>query len=223
MTRHPDDVTLDAWVEGTLPDAERASLDAHLAQCGRCRDEAARQRALLDSLRGLPASVNPGVDLRPAIRAELARRTSTPDRWSAARSLRVPLAAAALLLIAVTATVTTLLLGDRAERDDVVAVERERDMEERDDVTLASFDQERADYVRTADELSALLERHRDRLEPETVALVEQNLRTIEQALREAEAALLADPASLALHEMILATHKKKVEVLRWANDLVRG
>jgi hypothetical protein len=77
--------------------------------------------------------------------------------------------------------------------------------------------------VRTADELSALLERHRDRLEPETVALVEQNLRTIEQALREAEAALLADPASPALHEMILATHKKKVEVLRWANDLVRG
>jgi hypothetical protein len=218
MKQHPDDVTLDAWAEGTLADAERAALDAHLAECGRCRAEAERQRALLASLRALPARVDPGVDLRPAIRAELARRTSAPGRWSAARSLRVPLAAAALLLIAVTATITTLLLSDRAGRDDVVAVDRERD-----DVTLASFDQERADYVRTADELSALLERHRDRLEPETVALVEQNLRTIEQALREAEVALLADPASPVIHEMILATHQKKVEVLRWANDLVRG
>ena len=216
MREHPDDLVVDAYVEGMLDAAERASLEAHLAACGRCRVEVERQRALIVGLRGLPKTVEPDVDLRPGIRAAIRVREQADARSRWMRSLRVPLAAAAALLIAVTAGVTTLLLADR-EGDDRFARTEDRT------VLLASFDARRADYTRTADELAAVLQRHRDELSPETVALVEENLRTIDRALGEAEAALRADPASPAVRELILATQEHKVDVLRWANSLVRG
>ena len=215
--RHPDDVTLDAWVEALLPADERAAIDAHLAACARCRDEVERQRALMERLHALPRAVEPGEDLRPAIRAEIRRRVVAADRRRSFRALRFPLAAAAMLLIAISAGVTALVLASR-ESEPELAVET-RNV----DVTLASFDRSRAEHVRTAEDLSALLERHRDELAPETIELVERNLRTIDRALREADEALRADPSSPVLLEMILATEEKKVEVLRWANSLVRG
>ena len=216
MLDHPDDVTLDAYVETLLAPAERAELDAHLATCERCRTEVARQRELLGALHALPESIEPGLDLRPAIRASIRARDEADARARWMRSLRVPLAVAALLLIAVTAGVTTLLLADR-ENDTRFAGDSVRNVE------LASFDARRADYTRTADDLAALLEQHRDALSPETIALVEENLRTIDAALLEAEAALAADPASPAVRELILATQEHKVDVLRWANELTKG
>ena len=82
---------------------------------------------------------------------------------------------------------------------------------------------ERVDRGVGAQQAAAGQVEHRDELAPETVALVEENLLTIDRALGEAEAALRADPASAAVRELILATHEHKVDVLRWANSLVRG
>ncbi|HEX6587579.1 MAG TPA: zf-HC2 domain-containing protein [Longimicrobiales bacterium] len=215
---HIDDVTLDAHVEGLLPEAERAAVDAHLAACTRCAGEVRRQRALLERLAALPRAIEPDDDLRPAIRAQVRRRAAGDERRRQLRALRVPLAAAALLLIAISAGVTALVLDSRDRAPELAGRQHGRD-----DVTLASFDASRTEHVRTASDLQAVLERHRDELSPETIELVERNLRTIEQALREADEALRADPSSPVLLEMILATEAKKVEVLRWANSLVRG
>jgi anti-sigma factor RsiW len=216
MNEHVSESQIDAWVENLLEARERAQVDAHLAGCARCRAEADAMRSLLDAMRGLPRDIDPGVDLRPAIHAARAARTHADARRSWARSLRVPLAAAAVLLVAVTAGVTALVLSDRAP---AVEVARSRP----GPVDLVSFDATRADHVRTAGELAVLLERHREELSPETVALVEENLRIIDRALREAEAALRADSAAPGVRDLILATHERKVEVLRWANDLTRG
>jgi hypothetical protein len=216
MSEHPDDTRLDAYVEDLLDAHERADVDAHLAGCARCRDEIAALRTLLERMRALPRSIDPGADLRPAIRAARDERRLADERRRWARSLRVPLAAAAVLLVALGAGVTALVLSDGDERFELT--ERGRRT-----VVLASFEARRADYVRSAAEQAALLERHRDELAPETVALVEQNLRTIERALAEAEAALRADPASPVVRELILATEEQKVDVLRWANALVEG
>ena len=216
MMEHPDDVTLDAYVEQLLDDDARAALDAHLATCARCRDEIGRQRALLDALRALPARVAPDADLRASIRDGLRTVAAGEARRRALRGLRVPLAAAAVLLVAVSAGVTALLLSDR-ERAPELAQNIERP------VVAVSFDARRAEYTRTANELATLLDRHRAELAPETVALVEENLRTIDRALGEAEAALRADPASATVRELILATQEHKVDVLRWANSLVEG
>ena len=219
MRPHPDVETIDAFAEDLLDGARRAELEEHLRGCERCRDEVERQRALLAALRAMPPRIGPGVDLRPAIRRAVGTRAAAHTRARVLRSLRVPLATAALLLIAVTATVTTLLLDEPAQQGSRVAFERDGDAA----ATPARFDATRAEYVRTADELAALLELHRDELEPETVALIERNLQTIDQALREADAALRADSASPVIREMILANHAKRVEVLRWANSLIRG
>lgn len=220
MREHPDDITLDAYVEDLLDAAGRARLDVHLAECARCRAEVAQLTTLRGALRELPTRIDPGADLRPGIRAEHARRVRAGRHRGAMRSLRMPLAAAAVLLVAVTAGVTALLLGDSERAGRVADVPRS--VERRDGVSPAAFREARSDYVRTAEELSALLERHRGSLAPETVRLVEENLRTIDQALSEAEAALRADPASSVLHELILDTHERKVEVLRWAESLAR-
>ena len=214
MTDHPNESRIDAYVEGLLDARERAHVDAHLAGCDRCRDEVAAMRSLLSAMRALPRDIAPDIDLRPGIRAALREREQAEQRRRWSRSLRVPLAAAAVLLVAVTAGVTSLLLADR-ESVRLTA-------EEASGVQLASFDVRRADYVRTADELALLLDRHRGQLSPETIALVEESLATIDRALREADAALAADPGSPVVRELILATHEHKVEVLRWANQLGR-
>ena len=217
MHAHPDDVTLDAYVEELLEPVARAAIDAHLAACARCRDEVARQRELLGALHALPRTIEPDVDLRAAIRADVRAGAADAARRRRARSLRVSLAAAAVLLVALSAGVTALLMdrGESARTGRFAGDDRT--------VMLASFDARYADYDRTADQLAAVLERHRHELAPETVALVEENLRTIDRALGEAEAALLADPASPVVRELILATQEHKVDVLRWANSLLRG
>lgn len=218
MREHPDDVTIDGWVEGLLSDAQRAAIDTHLRACARCRAEVARQTELLAALRALPDRVDPGTDLRPAIRAGIDRARRARHGRRVLRSLRLPLAAAAVLLVAITATLTALLLADR-EADEVARRASDRG----GIVRVADFGAARSEYVHAAEDLSATLERHRDALAPETVALVEQSLRTIDEALREADAALREDPASPLLRDMILENHEKKVEVLRWANSIARG
>ena len=215
MTDHPDDVTLDAYVEALLDPPARAALETHLAGCARCRDEVARQASLLDALRALPDRIPPGVDLRPGIRAGIGGRARAGGTRAALRALRVPLAAAAVLLVALTATVTVLVLGDR--RADRVA---EQDPARPGISNAADFGDARSRYVSTAEELALLLERHRASLAPETVALIEESLRAIDAALAEADAALRADPGSPILRDLILATHERKVEVLRWATEL---
>ncbi|HUF12949.1 MAG TPA: zf-HC2 domain-containing protein [Longimicrobiales bacterium] len=219
--QHPTDTTIDAYVEELLADAERSLVDAHLRECASCRGEVARQRELLAELRALPRRLEPGIDLRPGVRGELARRAHARRRRAALRALRVPLAAAAVLLIAITAGVTALLLSERRAAEFATTEGAPSPPTDRGAVSLADFRDSRSDYVRTAQELSIALERHRALLSPETVELVEENLRTIDRALREADQALREDSvASPVLRELILATHQKKVEVLRWAISL---
>lgn len=52
---HPTPDRLEAYVEEALPDAERAVLESHLHECGRCRAEVEEWRALFTALEGLPA------------------------------------------------------------------------------------------------------------------------------------------------------------------------
>ena len=217
MSEHLSDNQIDAYAEELLDARARAEADAHLAGCAQCRDELAAIRSLLGAMRELPRDLDPGVDLRPAIRASRERRAHADARARWVRSLRVPLAAAAVLLVAVTAGVTSLVLADRESES---RVEVSRGATGR--VQFASFEEERSYYVRSADELAHVLAIHRSELSPETVALVEQNLEIIDRALGEAEAALLADSASPVVRDLIIATHEQKVEVLRWANELTR-
>jgi len=74
-----------------------------------------------------------------------------------------------------------------------------------------------ADYEAAARELSGILAAERERLRPETVALVERNLAIVDTALADARAALERDPANPELRRLFAAAYRQKVELLRWA------
>ena len=69
------DPLLARLADGSLDDAERASLDAHLAGCARCRAEAEAQRAVFAALSARPPATPP-FDLAARIAAEIARESS---------------------------------------------------------------------------------------------------------------------------------------------------
>ncbi|HXO86395.1 MAG TPA: zf-HC2 domain-containing protein [Gemmatimonadales bacterium] len=91
---HVDEGTLHAYLDSELPPSERASLEAHIAQCGTCRALLADERALLERSTALLASARP-VE-RPAPPFEQVRRA--PRRpWY----LRTPVAWAASIVLAI--------------------------------------------------------------------------------------------------------------------------
>ena len=113
MTLHERE-RLSAWLDGELPPAERAEVEAHLAACEECAALLANLEAVDDLARELPAEAPTGYfetfPERVRARVETATGGRPGARW------RPPVwtwAAAAVLLLAV---VTPLTL-DRLDRD----------------------------------------------------------------------------------------------------------
>ncbi len=90
---HVDEGTLHAYLDGELSGAERAQLEAHLAECAPCRDRLAEERGLIEradrllTLAELPA----GHTHRPApapVQSQRRRpRFAVPGAWAASIAL----------------------------------------------------------------------------------------------------------------------------------------
>lgn len=207
---HPEiERSLGDYLDGTLAPQAAERVEAHLADCAECRAELDELRSLIAQASGLPRSIEPPRDLWPDVDAQLDR-----SAWATIRSLRYPLAAAAAALIIVASYLTTFLFRDAPplSTDD-----------ERSGATVALVTRWEAieeDYVAAAAELQETLEATKSRLAPETVELIEENLRIIDDAIRETRRALVNDPGSRELMEMLSATHQKKIEVLQQVSRL---
>lgn len=96
---HPDDFLLADYVDGTLPDPERAVVDAHLGTCPRCREEVDLARSAVRALGTLEEAEVPLGVTGPVLReaSERGRRPSFGPRtqWVAG------LAAAAAIVVVV--------------------------------------------------------------------------------------------------------------------------
>ena len=93
---HPDDL-LAEYVDGTLPERERAAVDAHLETCARCRGEVELARGAVVALRDLhdvPVPVGVTGRVLEEARSSAPKKTSSsgPTRWIAG------LAAAAVIV-----------------------------------------------------------------------------------------------------------------------------
>jgi len=219
---------LDDWVEGSLPDAERREVAAHLESCEACRGEAAGLGALFSATAGLPREIQPPRDLWPAIDARLDEVVDDAGEVAPAAVVSLPrarsrrsgiprwgLVAAALALVLVTAVATSILTR---RWDQAMALKLQRAGERaptaagtmNDDVS----DQE-ARFLAASQELLTGLEGQR--LSPETMAIVRRNLEVIDAAIAELHAALERDPGNGELTRMLLATYQRKIDLLEQA------
>ncbi len=201
--------------DGTHPLADTSRGARHLLHCARCRTDVERIRELLALAATLPRSVEPPADLWPDIQARIRRQpgaTSAPavhrSRWDSFTSDRRWLAAAAVVLIAVSSAVTALIYQPSGsfvvEAPDSLA-SPERTPEVR---TV------RDDYDRLDRELMQLLAAQREKMQPETIAKVERNLAIIDQAIAEIRAALVEDPSNQALHDLLKRSYGQKRALL---------
>ena len=97
---HLTETQINDLIDDALDPAEAADVGAHLDSCAQCSAVVAGLRELMQRLSALPLSVPPERDLRANIWTQADRRTLW--HW------RYPLAAAAILLIGITSTLTVL-------------------------------------------------------------------------------------------------------------------
>jgi len=185
-------------------------------------------RLLLGSL---PKELAPERDLSSSIAA---RTWDSRDRlvvpgWTDAAPAAAPgpgrpwwkgqaltLAAAAAVLITVTSAVTTWIVR-QSENDAATTVATTSVSGE---AAFAEYTDVEAQYASAIADLSAAVEAERDNLPPETVALIEENLRIIDEAIRESMAALRSSPRSLPLQQALVTSYERKLDFLRQAAAL---
>ena len=188
------------FVDDTLASGERDAVHAHIAACAECRAEAEAMQSLLQRVATLPKSIEPMRDLRPQMWAKADHR----GLWQ----WRYPLAAAAILLIAVS-SVITLFLSRQPDGGPTARIEVPTGR-----VDLVSIEQQ---YTTELEQLQRLLRDNREELAPETVQILEENLRIIDTAINEARTALTKDPNSHTLGELLKSAYQRKVELLKQA------
>lgn len=217
MKGHLADDRLNDHVDGLLDPATEAAVTRHLARCAECAAEVASLRHFRAATGALPRTLDPGVDLRPAIRTEAARRAAGRQRVRAGSRRERPvspafLATAAAAVVAV--GLLTLALGRGAGGNGPASAPLASPEPE---ATILALDRE---YARAAAELEATLDAATGGLAPGTARLVRTNVDAVDRALAESRRALLEDPTSPVLRELVLAAHRQRLEVLRQAASL---
>lgn len=204
---------LDDYLDALLPLEAAEAVESHLADCGECREEVEALRAIMAGAKQLPMSIQPARDLWPEIDAQL---DVTPIRERTLWSMRFPLAAAAAVLVVVSSALTAYLVSQRGDvRSD------ERWPVNVLGVSLVSeWRTSEDEYLKATVELLETLDLVKGQLPPETVAMIEANLRIIDEAIQESRAALAVDPNNGELVEALSARYRKKLEVLQQVNRL---
>ena len=194
---------LDAYLAGSLGEAERLLVEAHLAECPACAADHRAALALLPLVGALPRTLEP----RPELWDGIARRLG-PARYG--RFVAAPVwavAAGLLLALGVGAAATWIVTRSPAGRSG----------------PESGFVVTEASYTQSIADLAALYARQRDSLPPATRALIEKNLAVIERAIAEARSALQREPANRMLEALVLTAYRRKLEFLEQAAGLNRA
>jgi anti-sigma factor RsiW len=211
MTCQELDERLDEWVDGALPAAAAAEVEAHLAACALCQGREHRLRQLLAHAAALPRSVTPARDLWPGIAEQIERQRPW---WSAAGWSPVALAAAATVVVGLVAVLWNSQGPSRVRTVEIPAASPVATLAGATSVSDPVLAAAERDYEAAANALLDALQQRRARLQPGALAAVEANLQVIDRALAEVRQALVRDPNNPELGRMLVSTHRKKVEVL---------
>jgi hypothetical protein len=231
------------YLDDELEASDRAEVEAHLAQCGACRDVLAELRDVLVRANEL-AEVQPPRELWDGIASVIgapARALAPsgdpnvlvlPSSWGASDSApaqsdgfgvrRGRLAAAAAALVAISVSATWWVANARtgagvALETAGVAVGAGGGAE--GVVLPTAGGTPPADLASELATLEEVLEVARDALDPNTVRVLERNLGVIEQAIADSRQALELDPGNSFLTEHLERMYRRKLTYLQ---DVVR-
>lgn len=213
MTCEQFDQLLDDYLDDRLDTSHRATVEAHAATCPACRHRLEALREVLDGAANLPRSITPPRNLWPGIAARLPERGSQQNRGRPAWARWAPLAAAAVLLVVVTAVLTLRF----APRPAATAAAPPLPT-----VAAQEFAADR-EYALAAADLEQLVEEGRDQLAPATIQALERSLALIDAAIDEARAALAADPANADVRALLWGAHRQKLDLLERVVRLTRS
>ncbi len=219
MTNHLTWETLNDLVDGVLTAEAVAAAEGHAGECATCATALAELRATVGEARALPASVTPPDELWAEVRAtieanKVAHLSPGAAPAAAARGWWVTprqLAAAALVLVAATASLTGIVMNSRSSS---TIAERPQAA-----VTVSWQASEKV-FQANVLQLREQLELLHDHLSPGTLVKVERALATIDLAIAEGREALLRDPANAALSELLASNYRQKIELLRRMTQL---
>lgn len=232
MSEHVQEARLNDHVEGLLPRAEARRVERHLDGCKACRERAERLGATLEALRSLPAEAAAPEGLWAGIRRRIAaepRVVPFPGGSGAetgrgmGRRISLSLGqllAAGIALATVSGGLVWYALGSGGEP---VAPGVQEAFSGSLVIRTAAARGALADYEAASRDLEAVLREGRDHLRPETVVVLEENLRTVDEAIAEARAALARDPGSEVLYRLLAKNMRKKLELLRSAAQAVQA
>lgn len=213
-------------VDGLLPAAERAEVEAHLRACPACRDEATRLSEVVGALNALPREAAAPAVMWARIEDRIsgtlpgsgpaeARVLPFPGQIEPPRriALTVPqLAAAAGLVALLSWGVSSIAMS----RGGATAPEVAREGTAPSGMAARAVARGGA-YEEAVARLRVAVEQGRDRLSPETLGTLERSLATIDAAIAEVEEALATDPSSDLLARMLVSHQDAKLRVLRQA------
>jgi len=222
MTMHEEFTDqLSDYVDGELTAAESAALEAHLRGCAACS-------AVLNDLKRVVARAQtlaarpPQVDLWPGIAART-ERVAQPKRFSFTIA---QLAAAAVVLMAVSGAVTVKLMAPASFADTApaapafVAAPPSQAPNPDTSVSVTPVSLADAQYDAAVVDLEKALRVGRGRLDKSTIEIVEHNLQIIDQAIAQARDALAGDPANTYLSGHLVEARRRKLDLLRRAAAL---
>jgi len=209
---HPDGVTLDDYVDDTLPATERAAVDAHLAACDECRELVAGLRSVVAAVSTLKTVEPPRAAWARVERAIRAENTGTrASRWWPW------LAAAAVLLLATFAGLKLAGVWQRPPAADLTASAPAPDAQ----AIEAELLQAEQHYQKAITGLERIASTEKGSLDPQTASTLEKNLAVVDQAISESRAALKAQPGNEPAQQSLLENFKTKVALLQDTVSLI--
>lgn len=208
---------LDAFVDGELALDERLAVTSHVDGCGQCRSELDGLIRVLEHSKSLKPSIEPARDLWPEIAEQIDRGKVVEGRFGkAVVRTAVAAAAAAVVVVAVLVGYTvgrqqngTVALGE-TPTPEIVAVGFEP----------GSFEYVEAEFTQARAELIAILDQRRHTLSPETLRVVDGNLRVIDDAIEQISEALGRDPDNPQLSHRLASAYRQQIQLLRTAASL---
>ena len=232
---HPNDTTLNDYVDGSLGPVERHGVEQHLAGCAACRQTVDDLREILEASRSLELREPPVRAWSRIERAIRLEKESSVARGAqpggSARPAKAGLYTYAAWLAAAAALVLAAVIGMRytphtASPDATASPAASASSSSSASAGAsassgaaqsieAELRQAESHYENAIKGLEAIANSEQAELDPRTAATLQKNLAVIDQAISESRAAVRAQPASEPAQQSLIEGFKTKIGLLQ--------